>query len=119
MVKQTKIKFADKCSDKVAQFGGSWAFIIYAIMFLSVWMTYNLYCSKPFDPAPFIGLNLILSCVAAFQAPFVLMSNNRQSKIDRERDIKDFEIDKLTNEQVKLVHRKVDYLIEQIDSIKQ
>jgi uncharacterized membrane protein len=110
-----KTKFSNKCSDYIANFGGSWRFIISAAIFLAIWMIFNLKSTKPFDPPPFIGLNLILSCVAAFQAPFILMSQNRQSEKDRKRDIKDLNIDIETNIKIKEIEKKIDVILKKID----
>jgi uncharacterized membrane protein len=94
-----KYTFGEKCADKIASYGGSWSFVFTSILFLLSWMLFNTYF-KSFDPPPFIGLNLILSCVAAFQAPFILMSANRQAQLDRKRDEKDFALDKDTNKKI-------------------
>lgn len=110
-----KKKFGDKCSDYVAAFGGSWRFIFSAIIFLAIWMSYNLLNKHPFDPPPFIGLNLILSCIAAFQAPFILMSQNRQSEMDRKRDIKDLNIDIESNIKIKEISKKIDGILTKIN----
>ena len=71
-----------KVSDKVAKFGGSWAFIISFFVILAVWITFNVTASKAaeFDPYPFILMNLILSCIAALQAPIIMMSQNRREE---------------------------------------
>lgn len=76
-----------RISDKVARFGGSWTFIITFMAVLIVWIAYNSLISKSqqFDPYPFILMNLVLSCVAALQAPVIMMSQNRQEEKDRER----------------------------------
>lgn len=110
-----KTSLADKCSDIIANFGGSWRFIFSAAFFLIFWMIFNTKSPHGFDPPPFIGLNLILSCVAAFQAPFILMSQNRQSEIDRSRDIKDYKLDKETNEKIKELEKKVDAILKKLE----
>ena len=85
---------SDRVADKVASFGGSWTFIIIFACFLFVWITINLlpFLGIQFDPKPFILLNLILSFIAAFQAPIILMSQNRQAARDKHESIIDFAI---------------------------
>ena len=85
---------SDRVADKVAAFGGSWTFIIIFACFLLVWITINLLpvLGMQFDPKPFILLNLILSFIAAFQAPIIMMSQNRQAARDKHESIIDFAI---------------------------
>ena len=85
---------SDRVADKVAAFGGSWTFIIIFACFLLVWITINLlpFLGMQFDPKPFILLNLILSFIAAFQAPIIMMSQNRQAARDKHEAIIDFAI---------------------------
>lgn len=86
---------SDRLADKVALFAGSWKFIIIFILFLTLWMLWNtltLTTALHFDVAPFILLNLILSFTAAFQAPFIIMSQNRQSIRDKHEAVVDFSI---------------------------
>ena len=85
---------SDRVADKVASFGGSWTFIIIFACFLFVWITINLlpFLGIQFDPKPFILLNLILSFIAAFQAPIIMMSQNRQAARDKHESIIDFAI---------------------------
>ena len=92
----------DKLSDKIAQIGGSWAFILFFFVVLFSWMGINTFIllGKPFDPYPFILLNLVLSCLAAIQAPVILMSQGRAPKrdqaraeLDLEKDLRDLHID--------------------------
>ncbi|MCB0466302.1 MAG: DUF1003 domain-containing protein, partial [Aequorivita sp.] len=77
-----KISFGQRLADNVASFGGSWKFIIIFVVFIFLWMCINIIflASKAFDPYPFILLNLILSCLAALQAPVIMMSQNRQEE---------------------------------------
>src|SRR5689334_21670188 len=75
--------FADRLADKVAAFGGSWTFIFMSVSVIFVWMIVNAIASKPFDAYPYIFLNLVLSCLAALQAPIIMMSQNRQAAHDR------------------------------------
>ena len=85
---------SDRVADKVAAFGGSWTFIIIFASFLVIWITVNLlpFLGLQFDPKPFILLNLILSFIAAFQAPIIMMSQNRQASRDKHESIIDFAI---------------------------
>lgn len=78
--------FGEKVADKIAAFGGSWTFISSFFFLLVIWMLYNTELTTwlVFDPYPFILLNLVLSCLAAIQAPIIMMSNNRQAKKDRQ-----------------------------------
>lgn len=86
-------KWTDRIADKISAFGGSWKFIIYFSCFLFLWMAWNtLTFTKHFDPVPFILLNLILSFTAAFQAPIIMMSQNRQAARDKHESIIDFAI---------------------------
>ncbi|MEN2487397.1 DUF1003 domain-containing protein [Flavobacterium sp. B11] len=102
-----------KVADKVADFGGSWTFIISFVVFISIWIISNVYIflNKGFDPYPFILLNLILSCVAALQAPVIMMSQNRQEEKDRNRAKKDFMINLKSELEIRLIHDKIDHLI--------
>ncbi|WP_433777711.1 DUF1003 domain-containing protein [Flavobacterium anhuiense] len=102
-----------KVADKVADFGGSWTFIISFVVFISVWIGLNvfIFMNKGFDPYPFILLNLILSCVAALQAPVIMMSQNRQEEKDRNRAKKDFMINLKSELEIRLIHDKIDHLI--------
>ncbi|NRD80217.1 DUF1003 domain-containing protein [Bacillus sp. BRMEA1] len=88
-----KTTWSDRIADRISSFGGSWRFIIYFGLFLSVWMIWNsLSMTKHFDKPPFILLNLILSFIAAFQAPVIMMSQNRQAARDKHESIIDFAI---------------------------
>lgn len=102
-----------KIADKVAAFGGSWTFIITFFSFIVVWMSVNVWvlASKPFDPYPFILLNLILSCLAAIQAPIIMMSQNRQEQKDRQRGEHDYKINLKAELEIKLLSEKIDHLL--------
>ena len=109
-----KMSFGDKLSDKVAQFGGSWRFIIMFFIVLLGWILVNsIFIIKegPFDPYPFILMNLILSCVAAVQAPIVMMSQNRQEKKDRIRAENDYKVNLKSEIEIRTLHEKVDHLL--------
>lgn len=102
-----------RVADKVASFGGSWTFIISFAIFILIWISINVFVmiAHPFDPYPFILLNLILSCLAALQAPVIMMSQNRQEEKDRERAKKDYMINLKSELEIRLLHEKIDHLI--------
>lgn len=105
--------FSQKLADKVASFGGSWVFITSFFLFLLIWIVANGYflTSRAFDPFPFILLNLILSCIAAIQAPIIMMSQNRQEEKDRDRAKKDYMINLKSELEIRILHEKIDHLI--------
>jgi uncharacterized membrane protein len=105
-------------SDKVASFGGSWAFIISFFIVLIIWIVFNSIVLKNyiFDPYPFILMNLILSCIAALQAPIIMMSQNRQEEKDRKRSENDYLINLKSELEIRALHDKIDLLLE--DQIK-
>jgi len=100
-------------ADRVAEFGGSWTFIILFFLIIVTWILSNGYFFKPdsFDPYPFILLNLILSCLAAVQAPIIMMSQNRQEDKDRRRARSDFMVNLKAEMEVRSLHQKMDLLI--------
>ncbi|HQW71120.1 MAG: DUF1003 domain-containing protein [Saprospiraceae bacterium] len=103
-----------KVSDKVARFGGSWSFIITFMVILIVWIAFNATLPKAdqFDPFPFILMNLILSCIAALQAPIIMMSQNRQEEKDRKQNVNDYMINMKAEMEIKALHQKIDLLLE-------
>jgi uncharacterized membrane protein len=105
--------FGQIIADRVANFGGSWKFIIIFFAFILVWMSINIWyiVSKPYDPYPFILLNLILSCLAAVQAPIILMSQNRQEEKDRIRNEHDYMVNLKSELEIKIINEKIDHLI--------
>jgi uncharacterized membrane protein len=105
--------FGQRIADKVASFGGSWTFIISFGLFLLLWISLNVFwlSDKGFDPYPFILLNLILSSIAALQAPVIMMSQNRQEEKDRERSRKDYMINLKSELEIRMLHEKIDHLI--------
>lgn len=109
----TELSYGEKIADKVAAFGGSWMFIISFFAFILLWMIVNIYffASDPFDPYPFILLNLILSCLAAIQAPIIMMSQNRQEQKDRQRNEHDYKINLKAELEIKLLSEKIDHLL--------
>lgn len=102
-----------RLADKVASFGGSWKFIILFSGIIFVWITTNVIflADKGFDPYPFILLNLILSCLAALQAPVIMMSQNRQEEKDRERSQQDYMVNLKAELEIRTLHEKLDHLI--------
>lgn len=110
---EKEITFGQKLADKVAEFGGSWGFIIFFMTFLVIWILLNVFwlSNHGFDPYPFILLNLILSCIAAIQAPVIMMSQNRQEEKDRERSKKDYKINLKSELEIRELHEKIDHLI--------
>jgi uncharacterized membrane protein len=103
----------ERISDKIATFGGSWVFIGIFFFFISIWMAYNLLLDdkKTFDPYPFILLNLVLSCLAAIQAPVILMSQNRKETRDRKRAQDDYLINLKAEIENHTMDKKLDLLI--------
>ncbi|WP_309614552.1 DUF1003 domain-containing protein [Flavobacterium sp.] len=105
--------FGQRLADNVADFGGSWTFIIWFFVVILVWIGANafLLLNKGFDPYPFILLNLILSCLASLQAPIIMMSQNRQEEKDRERAKKDYMINLKSELEIRMLDDKLDHLI--------
>ena len=102
-----------KIADKVAAFGGSWKFIISFLIFIVVWIIFNSLAIlfKVFDPYPFILLNLFLSCLAALQAPVIMMSQNRQEDKDRKRAKEDYKVNLKSEMEIQILQDKIDHLI--------
>ncbi len=105
--------FGEKLSDHLASFGGSWAFLTSFALLLVVWMSINVIRGETgaFDPYPFILLNLILSCLAAIQAPIIMMSQKRQEEKDRARSLNDYRVNLKAELEIRHLHEKIDYLI--------
>jgi len=110
---EAELTFGQSLADTVALFGGSWTFIITFFSFILIWMIINVVflATKPFDPFPFILLNLILSCLAAIQAPIIMMSQNRQEQKDRQRSEHDYKINLKAELEIKLLSEKIDHLL--------
>lgn len=110
---ESTITFGQRMADKIATFGGSWSFIITFFSFILVWIGINVFflTAKPFDPYPFILLNLILSCLAAIQAPIIMMSQNRQEQKDRKRSEHDYKINLKAELEIQLLNEKMDHLL--------
>lgn len=94
-------------SDKIAEFGGSWTFLIAFTSCLIVWLVFNLVSVKRFDPYPFILLNLLFSALAGYQAPIIMMANNRQAIKDRKQAEEDLLIDMDTNKRIRLLEKEI------------
>lgn len=107
------LTLGEQLSDKLAAFGGSWTFLIIFALILLTWIGLNsfLILRKPFDPYPFILLNLVLSCLAAVQAPVIMMSQNRQEAKDRMRSQHDYQINLKAELEIRHLHEKIDHLI--------
>ncbi len=101
----------ERAADIVASFGGSWTFIILFAVILVFWIALNMVgiLRQPFDPYPFILLNLVLSCVAAMQAPVIMMSQRRQETKDRQRSQNDYQVNLKAELEIRQLHEKVDY----------
>lgn len=106
--------FGQKAADILARAGGSWTFVLCFLLFLGFWMGTNVWLltTKPFDPYPFILLNLILSCIAAIQAPIIMMSQNRTEAIDREKAEHDYKVNLRAELEIRLLHEKIDHLFQ-------
>ena len=106
-----------KIADNIAKFGGSWYFIITFVILLISWMIYNQFSKNSLDPYPFILLNLILSCLSALQAPIIMMSQNRQEQIDRQRNENDYKVNLKTEIIIQDLHNKLDIILEELEKI--
>lgn len=105
------LSLGQRVADRVASFGGSWPFIGLFFVFLFGWMGANtLMLLRPFDPYPYILLNLVLSCLAAIQAPVILMSQNRQAERDRQAAAHDYEVNLKAEIEIMQLHEKVELL---------
>jgi uncharacterized membrane protein len=105
--------WGDHAADWVAATVGSWRFIVIQSLLLISWLIFNSVSPQRVDPYPFILLNLLLSFQAAYTAPIIMMSQNRQSEIDRRRSIDDFEINQKAELEIETLHQKIDLLREQ------
>jgi uncharacterized membrane protein len=107
------LSFGERLADTVAAFGGSWKFIIIFFLILLGWILLNIWwlSNKAFDPYPFILLNLILSCLAAIQAPIIMMSQNRQETKDRLRAEHDYKINLKAEVEIRMLHEKLDHIL--------
>jgi len=108
-----KRTFGERLSDNLARFGGSWTFLIVFAAVLGTWVALNVAqgIDKAFDPYPFILLNLVLSCVAAVQAPIIMMSQQRQEAKDRLRSLNDYQVNLKAELEIRQLHEKIDHLL--------
>ncbi len=108
-----RLTLGQRMADRIASFGGSWTFILTFFTFILFWIGLNIWALtvKPFDPYPFILLNLILSCLASIQAPIIMMSQNRQEQKDRQRAEHDYKINLKAELEIKLLSEKIDHMI--------
>ncbi len=110
---ESSFTYGQRLADRIAAFGGSWTFISIFLVVLVVWMGINTWIllKKPFDPYPYILLNLVLSCLAAIQAPVILMSQNRQEARDRIHAEHDYEVNLKAEIEIRKLHEKMDHLL--------
>lgn len=106
-----RLTFGERMADRVARFGGSWPFILIFLAVLLLWIGTNVVglLRQPFDPYPFILLNLVLSCVAALQAPIIMMSQRRQETKDRLRGENDYSVNLKAELEIRQLHEKIDH----------
>lgn len=110
---ERQLGFGERLADQIATFGGSWRFIIIFGVILITWMLINSLFARPFDPYPFILLNLVLSCLAAIQAPIIMMSQNRQEDKDRLRASHDYQVNLKAELEIRQIQEKLDHLMNQ------
>jgi uncharacterized membrane protein len=111
--------FGEKSSDALTKKMGSWTFIIIFLFFLSLWITINVLAwTKNWDPYPFILLNLLLSCLAAIQAPIILMSQNRQSQKDRIRSEYDYAVNRKAEREIEQIKSQLDRIEKSLNTKK-
>lgn len=112
-----KETFGQRAADKMAAFAGSWGFILSFSALLVLWIVVNLVAAtRAFDPYPFILLNLVLSCIAAIQAPLIMMSQQRQEQKDRQRSENDYKVNLKSEIILKDLHKKLDYIIAELNN---
>jgi len=110
---QAGLTYGQRLADRVADFGGSWKFLILFTSVLVLWIAVNSFVLivRPFDPYPYIFLNLILSCLAAIQAPVIMMSQNRQEDRDRLHAMHDYQVNLKAELEIRHLHQKIDHLL--------
>lgn len=109
--------FGDYLADRITEIAGSWPFIIGLIIFLLLWIILNIFILTNADPYPFILLNLLLSCIAALQAPIIMMSQNREAKKDRLRSSNDYKTDLKSELMLEDLHNKMSQIIKNQNKI--
>jgi uncharacterized membrane protein len=107
------LTLGQRAADRIADFGGSWIFIAVFALVMFCWMLLNSYvlAARPFDPYPYILLNLVLSCLAAVQAPVIMMSQNRQEARDRQHALHDYQVNLKAELEIRHLHQKIDHLL--------
>lgn len=117
---EEQLKFGDRLADKITMFGGSWPFIGLFFLFLIIWMSLNTYALgfRQFDEYPFILLNLVLSCLAAVQAPIIMMSQNRHAAKDRLNAEHDYEINLKSEMEIEDMQRDLALLQQDLTTVK-
>jgi len=120
IIHKEQLTFGQKVSDKIASVAGSWAFILSFLGLLFFWIAINSWAlfNQPFDPFPFILLNLVLSCIAALQAPIIMMSQNRQEAKDRLRSENDFLVDQKAEIIIEELYKKIISIEAKLDMIQ-
>lgn len=119
-LEESRMTKGDKIADKLTEIAGSWRFIIGFSLFLILWIILNgVILIKAVDPYPFILLNLVLSCIAALQAPIIMMSQNRQAKKDSLRNQNDYKIDLKSELILEELHDKIDLILERQEKIEE
>jgi len=110
---ERELSFGERLADRIADVGGSWGFILGFGTFLLLWVVVNslVLLWRPFDPYPYILLNLVLSCLAAIQAPIIMMSQNRQEARDRLRSENDYRVNLKAELEIRHLHEKIDHLL--------
>jgi uncharacterized membrane protein len=110
---EQKLAFGERMADRLAEYAGSWRFIMIFATLLAIWIALNTFVliTRPFDPYPFILLNLVLSCLAAIQAPIIMMSQNRQEAKDRLRAEHDYLVNLKAELEIRHLHEKIDHLL--------
>jgi uncharacterized membrane protein len=103
----------ERVADQLAEFGGSWAFIVLFLLLIAIWVVLNsvFLIEHRFDPYPFIFLNLLLSCIAAIQAPIIMMSQNRQAARDQQKALQDYQVNLKAELEIRELHHKIDNLL--------
>jgi len=112
---KTPATLGQRAADKITRYAGSWAFIIGFFIFLIAWMIINVHAwIQTWDPYPFILLNLVLSCIAAIQAPIILMSQNREAEKDRQRAQYDYAVNRKAEREITDIQKQLDRIEKQI-----
>lgn len=103
----------ERVADRLAEFGGSWTFVVLFLVLIAIWVALNtiFLIEHRFDPYPFIFLNLLLSCIAAIQAPIIMMSQNRQAACDQQKALQDYQVNLKAELEIRELHNKIDKLL--------